>query len=238
MRDSPSIAALVLCAVALPGCVGTAERQEGPNDSPSVKAVQLFRPQDPYAKEGSAGVVTLGQRGTIAAAVGPVPSEPGDRPQTLGAIAVPPGSYKARGSQIPCAADTSCPRGPYSFGRLKRLRVSCDANLQVTEEGGGVFMYVDPARGECRLEPTDGTVEVECSEESDLIDEFVAAYPTIDIDRPGEVCAIELRPGKILDLFRIDGTWGDMRRDEISNTQRARARGIERSCTHPPAKPP
>lgn len=90
--------------------------------------------------------------------------------------------------------------------------LGCAGSGEMTPAGGE-----EVPRGAQRLvESRTDVLEVQCSQEPDLIEGVIGAYPAVDFAaRPSAVCVLQLRGGGILDLLRINGKWTDIRRDEL-----------------------
>lgn len=178
-----------------------------------VDVFQMFRPERPYGKEGSAAGVLLVRDGSVEASLEPVRSRsnPSLTPQDLGRLAVEAGQFQVLAFQKDCNA--KCPATNPSLSRAKNLDISCTERID-TREDSGVFIYVNPTTRRCVVSPLQGPPQIECSTEDPLVAEVVDSYPAIDWDLPSRVCVVDLGDGRILDVF-YNGGWGAMRRDLV-----------------------
>lgn len=176
-----------------------------------VDVFQMFRPELPYGKEGSAAGVLLVRDDSVEASLEPVRSDPSLTPQDLGRVAVEAGQFQVVAFQKPCGA--VCPATNPRLSRARGFDVSCTEGID-TREDSGLFVFVNPKTRRCVVSPLQGPPQVECSTDDPLLTEVVDSYPAIDWDPPSEVCVVDLGDGRILDIF-YNGSWGAMRRDLV-----------------------
>lgn len=209
MRRVAMFIAVGVLVLSVVGCSGD-EAPQNP-DPGSIEVFQIFRPQLPYGKEGSAGGAVLVEDSELRGSVDLVPSDPNLTPQTLGRIEADPGEYRFTAFQKACGSD--CPPSDPRLSRTRSLEVSCSQRID-TDRDLAVLIYVNPERRECIAEPSEQAPKIRCSDSDALLSEVIDAYPAIDWDLPTEACVVDLGRGRILDVF-FNGQWGAMRRDRV-----------------------
>lgn len=182
-----------------------------PGAAEGVDVFQMFRPELPYGKEGSAAGVVLVRNHRVKGAMEPVRSEPSLTPQSLGRVPVGEGRYRVVAFQKACNAE--CPATNPRLARARGFDISCTGKID-TGEDSGIFIYVNPKTRRCVVSPLQSTPLVECSTGDPLLKEVFDSYPAIDWDPPTEVCVVDLGGGRILDVS-YNGSWGAMRRDVL-----------------------
>lgn len=120
-------------------------------DRSSVDVAQVFRPQQPYGKEGSAAVVTFEQNGDRIATAGPVSSQPKAFPQHLGKLRLQPGTYRVAAYQVDCGPSFECDDEAPSDEQLGRKPLSCEARLVADGAPVDVVVFVNPRQQQCRI---------------------------------------------------------------------------------------